>query len=174
MRLLEEETIKYRNPNLLGRYSFTAETQAAAALRPLLDPDAPEDGQLLHLRGCGRGCLRLLLTLAPRTAYPLGFRLADRFRLRAAAGDVHGLVPGPGTRLPVTTCRSAFAVSADSSTPSVRPGADEPVVAGPAPGIMVNPAGTAWASNPSRPHPQCRASGPVHFLPSGSYTSRSP
>jgi len=28
--------------NLLGRYSFTASTPAAGALRPLRDPDAPE------------------------------------------------------------------------------------------------------------------------------------
>ncbi|MEQ4725231.1 Tn3 family transposase [Nonomuraea sp. B19D2] len=34
--------LKHRNPNLLGRYSFTASTPAAGALRPLRDPDAPE------------------------------------------------------------------------------------------------------------------------------------
>ncbi|GAA0899537.1 hypothetical protein GCM10009574_084450 [Streptomyces asiaticus] len=42
--------LKHRNLNLLGRYSFTASTPAAGALRPLRDPDAPEldedeDGQ---------------------------------------------------------------------------------------------------------------------------------
>ena len=31
-----------RNLNLLGRYSFTASTPAAGALRPLRDPDASE------------------------------------------------------------------------------------------------------------------------------------
>lgn len=31
-----------RGLNLLGRYSFTASTPAAGALRPLRDPDAPE------------------------------------------------------------------------------------------------------------------------------------
>ncbi|KAK1184508.1 Tn3 family transposase [Streptomyces sp. NBS 14/10] len=34
--------LKHRNLNLLGRYSFTASTLAAGALRPLHDPDAPE------------------------------------------------------------------------------------------------------------------------------------
>jgi TnpA family transposase len=34
--------LKHRNLNLLGRYSFTASTPAAGALRPLRDPDAPE------------------------------------------------------------------------------------------------------------------------------------
>ncbi|GAB3974689.1 hypothetical protein GCM10029978_056940 [Actinoallomurus acanthiterrae] len=34
--------LKHRNLNLLGRYSFTASVPAAAALRPLRDPDAPE------------------------------------------------------------------------------------------------------------------------------------
>ncbi len=34
--------LKHRNLNLLGRYSFTASTPAADALRPLRDPDAPE------------------------------------------------------------------------------------------------------------------------------------
>ncbi|MFE6023475.1 hypothetical protein ACFQ6O_44600 [Streptomyces sp. NPDC056441] len=34
--------LKHRNLNLLGRYSFTASTPAAGALRPLCDPDAPE------------------------------------------------------------------------------------------------------------------------------------
>ncbi|WTB17989.1 transposase [Streptomyces sp. NBC_00829] len=33
--------LKHRNLNLLGRYSFTASTPAAGALRPLRDPDAP-------------------------------------------------------------------------------------------------------------------------------------
>ena len=42
--------LKHCNLNLLGRYSFTASTPAAGALRPLRDPDAPEldeddDGQ---------------------------------------------------------------------------------------------------------------------------------
>ncbi|RZE15459.1 hypothetical protein C0Q92_30895 [Streptomyces albidoflavus] len=32
----------HRNLKLLGRYSFTASTPAAGALRPLRDPDAPE------------------------------------------------------------------------------------------------------------------------------------
>lgn len=34
--------LKHCNLNLLGRYSFTASTPAAGALRPLRDPDAPE------------------------------------------------------------------------------------------------------------------------------------
>ncbi|MFJ4859116.1 Tn3 family transposase [Streptomyces sp. NPDC088730] len=34
--------LKHRNLNLLGRYSFTASTPAAGALRPLRDPDTPE------------------------------------------------------------------------------------------------------------------------------------
>lgn len=34
--------LKHRNPNLLGRYGFTASAPAAGALRPLRDPDAPE------------------------------------------------------------------------------------------------------------------------------------
>jgi hypothetical protein len=34
--------LKHRNLNVLGRYSFTASTPAAGALRPLRDPDAPE------------------------------------------------------------------------------------------------------------------------------------
>jgi hypothetical protein len=34
--------LKHRNLNLLGRYSFSASTPAAGALRPLRDPDAPE------------------------------------------------------------------------------------------------------------------------------------
>jgi hypothetical protein len=34
--------LKHRNPNLLGRYSFTAWTPAAGPLRPLRDPDTPE------------------------------------------------------------------------------------------------------------------------------------
>ncbi|MDX3233800.1 Tn3 family transposase [Streptomyces sp. ME19-01-6] len=34
--------LKHRNLNLLGRYSFTASTPAAGALRPLRDPDALE------------------------------------------------------------------------------------------------------------------------------------
>lgn len=34
--------LKHRNLNLLGRYSFTASTPAAGALRPLRDPNAPE------------------------------------------------------------------------------------------------------------------------------------
>ncbi len=34
--------LKHRNLNLFGRYSFTASTPAAGALRPLRDPDAPE------------------------------------------------------------------------------------------------------------------------------------
>nr|WP_199847564.1 MULTISPECIES: hypothetical protein [unclassified Streptomyces] len=34
--------LKHRNLNLLGRYSCTASTPAAGALRPLRDPDAPE------------------------------------------------------------------------------------------------------------------------------------
>jgi TnpA family transposase len=34
--------LKYRNLNLLGRYSFTASVPAVGALRPLRDPDAPE------------------------------------------------------------------------------------------------------------------------------------
>ncbi len=34
--------LKHRNLNLLGRYSFTASTPAAGALRPLRDPDGPE------------------------------------------------------------------------------------------------------------------------------------
>ncbi|MEU7430161.1 Tn3 family transposase [Streptomyces sioyaensis] len=34
--------LKHRNLNLLGRYSLTASTPAAGALRPLRDPDAPE------------------------------------------------------------------------------------------------------------------------------------
>ncbi len=34
--------LKHRNLNLLGRYSFTASTPAASALRPLRDPDTPE------------------------------------------------------------------------------------------------------------------------------------
>lgn len=34
--------LKHRNLNLLGRYSFTASTPAAGALRPLRDPDAVE------------------------------------------------------------------------------------------------------------------------------------
>lgn len=34
--------LKHRKPNLLGRYSSTASTPAASALRPLRDPDAPE------------------------------------------------------------------------------------------------------------------------------------
>ncbi|MDQ0700989.1 hypothetical protein QF048_007516 [Streptomyces sp. W4I9-2] len=32
--------LKHRNLNLFGRYSFTASTPAAGALRPLRDPDA--------------------------------------------------------------------------------------------------------------------------------------
>ncbi|MFE7975648.1 Tn3 family transposase [Streptomyces shenzhenensis] len=34
--------LKHRNPNLLGRYSFTAGVPGVGALRPLRDPDAPE------------------------------------------------------------------------------------------------------------------------------------
>ncbi|MFJ1838115.1 Tn3 family transposase [Streptomyces sp. NPDC088175] len=34
--------LKHRNLNLLGRYSFTASSPAADALRPLRDLDAPE------------------------------------------------------------------------------------------------------------------------------------
>ncbi|MBT2676360.1 hypothetical protein J7E95_37380 [Streptomyces sp. ISL-14] len=34
--------LKHRNLNLLGRYSFTASTPAAGALRPLSDADALE------------------------------------------------------------------------------------------------------------------------------------
>jgi hypothetical protein len=34
--------VKHRNLNLLGRYSFTASTPAAGALRPLSDADALE------------------------------------------------------------------------------------------------------------------------------------
>ncbi|KAK1177905.1 Tn3 family transposase [Streptomyces sp. NBS 14/10] len=34
--------LKHRNLNLLGRYSFTASTPAAGALRPLRDPEAQE------------------------------------------------------------------------------------------------------------------------------------
>lgn len=34
--------LKHRNLNLLDRYSFTASTPAASALRPLRDPGAPE------------------------------------------------------------------------------------------------------------------------------------
>lgn len=34
--------LKHKNLHLLGRYSFTASTPAAGALRPLRDPDAPE------------------------------------------------------------------------------------------------------------------------------------
>ncbi|MFE9139439.1 hypothetical protein [Streptomyces sp. NPDC007355] len=34
--------LKHRNLNLLGRYSFTASTPAAGALRPRRDPDTPE------------------------------------------------------------------------------------------------------------------------------------
>lgn len=34
--------LKHRNLNLLGRYSFTASTPAAGALRPLRDPEASE------------------------------------------------------------------------------------------------------------------------------------
>ncbi|GGS98536.1 Tn3 family transposase [Streptomyces janthinus] len=34
--------LKHRNLNLLGRYSFTASTPAAVALRPLSDADALE------------------------------------------------------------------------------------------------------------------------------------
>lgn len=34
--------LKHRNLNVLGRYSFTASTPAAGALRPLRDSDAPE------------------------------------------------------------------------------------------------------------------------------------
>ncbi|WP_329448337.1 hypothetical protein OG906_35150 (plasmid) [Streptomyces sp. NBC_01426] len=33
---------KHKNMNLLNRYSFTASTPAAGALRPLRDPEAPE------------------------------------------------------------------------------------------------------------------------------------
>ncbi|MFJ2420468.1 hypothetical protein [Streptomyces brevispora] len=34
--------LKHKNPNLLGRYGFTAGAPAADALRPLRDPDAFE------------------------------------------------------------------------------------------------------------------------------------
>ncbi|SCE08311.1 Tn3 transposase DDE domain-containing protein [Streptomyces sp. BvitLS-983] len=34
--------LKHRNLNLLGRYSFTASTPTAGALRPLRNPDGPE------------------------------------------------------------------------------------------------------------------------------------
>ncbi|MEW9516148.1 hypothetical protein [Streptomyces tubercidicus] len=34
--------LKHRNLHLLGRYSFTASTPAAGALRPLCDPEASE------------------------------------------------------------------------------------------------------------------------------------
>ncbi|MEV4018907.1 Tn3 family transposase [Nonomuraea angiospora] len=34
--------LKHRNLNPLDRFSFTASTPAAGALRPLRDPDAPE------------------------------------------------------------------------------------------------------------------------------------
>ncbi|MGY1583817.1 hypothetical protein [Streptomyces sp. MN13] len=34
--------LKHRNLNLLGRYSFTASTPAAGALRPLRNPDKQE------------------------------------------------------------------------------------------------------------------------------------
>lgn len=34
--------LKHKNLNLLGRYSFTASTPAAGALRPLRDPEVPE------------------------------------------------------------------------------------------------------------------------------------
>ncbi|WSQ82048.1 transposase [Streptomyces sp. NBC_01213] len=37
--------LKHRNPNLLGRYSFTAGIPTAGALRPLRDPDTPELGE---------------------------------------------------------------------------------------------------------------------------------
>ncbi|MGX1541101.1 hypothetical protein [Streptomyces adustus] len=33
-------TLKHRNLNVLGRYSFTASTPAGGGLRPLRDPDA--------------------------------------------------------------------------------------------------------------------------------------
>ncbi|MFI8952626.1 hypothetical protein ACIGO6_39930 [Streptomyces sp. NPDC053750] len=38
----QHSPLKHRNLNLLGRYSFTASTPAAGALRPLRDPDALE------------------------------------------------------------------------------------------------------------------------------------
>ncbi|MDE3722809.1 Tn3 family transposase [Nocardiopsis sp. N85] len=34
--------LRHKNPNLLGRYGFTAQVPATGALRPLRDPDAPE------------------------------------------------------------------------------------------------------------------------------------
>ncbi|MFI6063370.1 Tn3 family transposase, partial [Streptomyces sp. NPDC051286] len=34
--------LKHANLNVLGRYSFTASTPAAGALRPLRDPETPE------------------------------------------------------------------------------------------------------------------------------------
>ncbi|MFB7467118.1 hypothetical protein ACFCZ1_27085, partial [Streptomyces sp. NPDC056224] len=35
-------TLECPDKNLLGRYSFTASTPAAGALRPLRDPETPE------------------------------------------------------------------------------------------------------------------------------------
>jgi hypothetical protein len=43
--------VKHRNLNLLGRYSFTASTPAAGALRPLSDADALEPGRGRRRRG---------------------------------------------------------------------------------------------------------------------------
>jgi hypothetical protein len=40
--VLKPRTLKHKNLNVLGRYSFTASAPAAGVLRPLRDPDAPE------------------------------------------------------------------------------------------------------------------------------------
>ncbi|SDM18884.1 Tn3 transposase DDE domain-containing protein [Nonomuraea maritima] len=49
--------LKHKNLNLLGRYSFTASTPAAGALRPLRNPDAPELPREQVSRFKGRGLL---------------------------------------------------------------------------------------------------------------------
>lgn len=40
--IAQPSPLKHRDPNLLGRYSFTAGVPAICALRPLRDPDATE------------------------------------------------------------------------------------------------------------------------------------
>lgn len=87
--------LKHRNLNLLGRYSFTASTAAAGALRPLRNSDGPElddddDGAGLKRRRfhgvlrrtpgwCGaRGAVALfwLCQLVRRTAMTLSVTVA--------------------------------------------------------------------------------------------------
>jgi hypothetical protein len=87
--------LKHCNLNLLGRYSFTASTPAAGALRPLRDPDAPQ----LDCRVFGG------VSLTPRTLS----------RLTSHGRPHNEGVPGTGARHTVIAashrgpgCRSQF------------------------------------------------------------------